>query len=203
MHSCDEPHVILGLLGSNMSRLQVVEKVVEVPQEGSTTQGSLREEHVPTETKREEAPAQVVQQAESFCGLGWEGSGVLRWILARGWRVNKRAWENPGGRQKWQTPPVLLVDWCTSPGLALGRIGRFWRVLLIQWSMSQRKWSLPHHRSLCRRARKAWALGQDRLEQIHGVVHWKNLALRLRPTKPPELRLFVFWKPEPARLSRA
>ena len=42
---------------------QVVEKVVEVPQVGSTTQGSVREEHVEGETKREEHPAQVVQQA--------------------------------------------------------------------------------------------------------------------------------------------
>jgi hypothetical protein len=37
--------------------------VVEAPQVGSTTQGSVREEHVEGETKREEHPAQVVQQA--------------------------------------------------------------------------------------------------------------------------------------------
>ena len=43
---------------------QVVEKVVEVPQVGSTTQGTVREEHVQGETKREENPPQVVQQAQ-------------------------------------------------------------------------------------------------------------------------------------------
>ena len=45
---------------------KVVEKVVEVPQVGSTTQGSVREEHVEGETKREEHPAQVVQQARDW-----------------------------------------------------------------------------------------------------------------------------------------
>ena len=43
--------------------VQVVEKVVEVPQVGSTTQGSVREEHLELpEAKREEHPAQVLQQ---------------------------------------------------------------------------------------------------------------------------------------------
>lgn len=43
--------------------VQVVEKVVEVPQVGSTTQGSVREEHLELpEPKREEHPTQVVQQ---------------------------------------------------------------------------------------------------------------------------------------------
>ena len=37
---------------------------MEVPQVGSTTQGTVREEHVQGETKREENPPQVVQQAE-------------------------------------------------------------------------------------------------------------------------------------------
>ena len=42
--------------------VQVVEKVVEVPKVGQTTQGSVREEHVQMETRREEHPAEVVQQ---------------------------------------------------------------------------------------------------------------------------------------------
>ncbi|CAJ1346619.1 unnamed protein product, partial [Effrenium voratum] len=42
--------------------VQTVEKVVEVPQVGQTTQGAMREVDIPLQPRREEHPAQVVQQ---------------------------------------------------------------------------------------------------------------------------------------------
>lgn len=43
--------------------VQTVEKVVEVPMVGQTTQGTTREVDIPLAPRREEHPPQVVQQA--------------------------------------------------------------------------------------------------------------------------------------------